>query len=300
MRPELRLVCAAGASVSKRRTEDFARWNAWYARLRRPVQLMVILLFILLPWVNARGWTRIYGSLFAVNIYGLPFADPLSALQVLLIDGHVAAQLWTGALLVVLLAFALGRVFCGWLCPYGLLSELIYAVRRLLTPLLPGDAAVRSALRFRLALCLVGLVAACLGAFPVLQRFSMPGELSLAPLRALEGWEACMAALLPPGVILLAEGVSGRRLWCRYACPQSVCLALAACCFPGAFGVKWTPGRCCCPQNDRPCLRACTLGLAARQSNGPPRGECVQCAQCVSACAERGAALRMGWQTPST
>jgi ferredoxin-type protein NapH len=233
-------------------------------------------------------------------MYGLPFADPLSALQVLLVDGHFAAQLWTGAAVVLFLAFSLGRVFCGWLCPYGLLSELVHALRRRLPPLLPEDAAARPALRLRIALCVAGLAAACLGAFPVLQRFSMPGELSLAPLRALEGWEACMAVLLPPSAVLLAEGVSGRRLWCRYVCPQSVCLALAARCFPGAFGVKWTPGRCSCPLDARPCLHACSLGLTARQSNGPPRGECMQCAQCVSACAEHGAALRMGWQTPST
>jgi ferredoxin-type protein NapH len=270
-------------------------WNAWYARLRRPAQLAVILFFILLPWANARGWTRIYGSLFALNIYGLPFADPLSALQVLLIDGHCAVKLWTGAALVLLLAFALGRVFCGWLCPYGLLSELVHTARRRLPTLLCVDAAERHAFWLRFALCASGMAAALACAFPVLQRLSMPGELSLVPLRALEGWELCLAALSPPGAALLAEGISGRRLWCRYACPQSVCLTLAAQCFPGAFGVRWTPERCSCPHGDRPCRRACSLGLTARQKAGPPRGECIQCAQCVSACAARGAALRIGW-----
>ena len=283
--------CAADpASAGMRKSVP---WHAWYARLRRPTQFAVLLLFILLPWANAQGWTRIYGSLFAANVYGLPLADPLSALQVLLLDGHFAVQLWAGAALVLLLACVLGRVFCGWLCPYGLLSELVYALRRQ-PPILYEDAATRHAFRLRVALCAFGLVAAFFCTFPALQRFSMPGELSLTPLRALEGWAICMAALLPPGAALLAEGISGRRLWCRFACPQSVCLAFAAHCFPGAFGVKWTSGRCTCPQNDRPCRRACSLGLAPRQKYGPPRSECMQCAQCVSACAERGAALRMG------
>jgi len=277
------------------RAQKSMHWNAWYARLRRPAQLAVVLFFIVLPWANAQGWTRIYGSLFALNIYGLPFADPLSALQVLLLDGHFAVQLWTGAALVVFLAFALGRVFCGWLCPYGLLSELVYALRRRLPPLLRADTAARHGFWLRSAVCAAGIVAALASGFPVLQRFSMPGELSLAPLRALEGWELSIALLWLPGAVLLAEGISSRRLWCRYICPQSVCLALAAQCFPNAFGVRWTPVRCTCPHNDRPCQSACSLGLAARQKNGPPRGECVQCAQCVTACAERGAALRIGW-----
>jgi ferredoxin-type protein NapH len=268
--------------------------------LRRPSQLAVILVFCLLPWANAQGWTRIYGSLFALNIYGLPFADPLSALQVLLLDGHFSVTLWTGAALVLLAACALGRVFCGWLCPCGLLSELVYALRRRLPPLLHDDAAVRHAFGCRLAVCLCGLAAAFFCGFPVLQRFSMPGELSLSPLRASGGWEICVAALLAPGAALLAEGISGRRVWCRWLCPQSVCLSLAARCFPGAFGVKWTPGRCTCPRDDRPCRHACSLGLAARQHTGPPRSECIQCGQCVSACAERGAALRMALYTPST
>ncbi|MDR2694939.1 MAG: 4Fe-4S binding protein [Deltaproteobacteria bacterium] len=289
MRPDS---CAEVAASASR--------HAWYVRLRRPVQLVVILAFAVLPWANAQGWTQVYGSFFALNIYGLPLADPLSAFQVLLTGGHFSVTLCTGAALVVLTAFALGRVFCGWLCPYGLLSELAYAARRGLLPFRHEDAAARHAFGCRLAVCVFGAVAAVFCAFPVLQRFSMPGELSLAPLRAVEGWAICVAALWPPGLALLAEGISGRRLWCRYACPQSVCLTLAAQCFPGAFGVKWTPGRCTCPRDDRPCRRACSLGLTAGQRNGPPRGECMQCAQCVSACAERGAALRMGLSTPST
>jgi len=275
------------------------RWSLWILRLRRPIQIAVFVFFIALPFANAQGWTQIYGSLFALDVYGLPFADPLSAVQVLLTDGHFAPVLWTGAALVVLLVCALGRVFCGWVCPYGLLSELVHAARCRVSSL-PVEAALpRHALWCRLALCSCGLAAAYFCAFPVLQRFSMPGELSLAPLRALEDWASYAAALAPAGAVLTAELAGGRRLWCCYVCPQSVCLSLAARCFPGAFGVKWTPGRCNCSRNDRACRRVCTLGLTAGRQGGPPRGECMQCGRCVSACAERGAALRMAF-VPST
>ena len=294
MLPESRIADAAQGAALGMQTVKSPTWNLWYARLRRPAQLVVVLAFVLLPWANVRGWTRIYGSLFALNVYGVPFADPLSALQVLVIEGHFAARLWTGAALVLLMACVLGRFFCGWLCPYGLLSELVYALRRRLPPLLREDAGARHAYWLRMALCAMGLVAACVCAFPVLQRFSMPGELSLAPVRVLLNWDMGAALLAPPGMVLLVEGISGKRLWCRYACPQSVSLALAAQGFPGGFGVRWTRARCACPPDDRPCRRACSLGLTPRQKNGPPRSECVQCARCVTACADRGAALRIG------
>ncbi|MCL1985445.1 MAG: quinol dehydrogenase, partial [Betaproteobacteria bacterium] len=110
----------------------------------------------------------------------------------------------------------------------------------------------------------------------------------------LEGWAVFLAVLLPPGMILLVEGISGRRLWCSYICPQSVCLAVAAQCLPGGFGIKWAPERCACPHDDRLCQRVCSLGLIPNRKGGPPRNECSQCAQCVSACEKRGAALRIG------
>ena len=294
MCPDCGPASAATPAPAGVRAGKSASWNVWYVRLRRPAQIATLLAFIVLPWANACGWTRMYGSLFAMNIYGLPLADPLSALQVLLTDGYFAVQLWTGAALVLLLAFALGRVFCAWLCPYGLLSELVYALRRRLPPLLPENAAGRFAFWSRIAVCALGIVAALVCGLPVLQRFSMPGELSLAPLRVVEGWAVFLAALLPPGAVLLAEGISGRRLWCRYICPQSVCLAFAAQRLPGGFGVKWDPARCACSHEDRACQRICSLGLTPNRKGGPPRNECSQCAQCVSACAERGAALRIG------
>ena len=294
MPPEACVSETAGAATGRVQTASPPGWNAWYVRLRRPIQLVVALSFFVLPWANAQGWVHIRGSLFAMNIYGLPFADPLSALQVLLLEGYFAPQLWAGAVLVVLTACAFGRFFCGWLCPYGLLSELVYGWRKRWALPHRKTAPMRHAFLLRLALCVVGLVGAFVFALPLVQRFSMPGELSLAPLRVVDGWSIGLALLFPPGLALLIEGLSGRRLWCRYACPQSVCLSLAAQCFPGGFGVTWAPARCTCRHDDRACQRACSLGLAPCHVNGPPRSECSQCGQCVSACAERGAALRIG------
>lgn len=129
---------------------------------------------------------------------------------------------------------------------------------------------------------------------PWLNQFSMPGWYSKVFQLAVFSGAPPFGALIFPALLIL-EGFIGKRVWCRYLCPQSVSLALAAHCLPRGFGVKWSPGRCSCRGSALPpCQTACSLGLTARQANGPPRSECFQCAECVSICAKHGAALKLG------
>ena len=279
--------------------------NRWYLRLRRPVQCSVFLLFLLLPWLHSKGFVGINGSLYALKIFGVPFADPLSTVQALL-GGMVPFALWAGAGLVLLVALLFGRVFCGWLCPFGLLSETAHALRRRFvfskaqTLVSSAPHAYRQWFRARTGLCLLGFLLAALLGFPLLHSVSLPGELSLLSLQAGEGTVALLTALSLPLVVLLAETVTGKRLWCR-VCPQAACLALAAACTNKGLGVAWNPTRCTCPRHARKCEAACSLQLPIRCKNGPPRSECVQCGDCVAACgkactAVQGQALLLGFK----
>ena len=264
--------------------------NRWYVRLRCPVQCSVFVLFLLLPWLHSKGFVGISGSLYALNVFGVPFADPISTVQALL-GGMVPFSLWAGATIVLLIALLFGRVFCGWLCPFGLLSEAAHTLRRRLLPpkaeALTSSAptAYRQWFRIRTGLCLLGVTLAAWLGFPVLNSVSLPGELSLLSLQAHEGVGAVLVALALPVAVLLAEAITGKRLWCR-VCPQAACLALAAACTHKGFGVAWNPSRCTCPRHARMCEAACSLQLPVRRNNGPPRSECVQCGDCVSACAK--------------
>ncbi len=258
-------------------------------RLRRLVQAAVLLLLAVLPWLNREGFMGMKGSLFAFDCFGLPFADPLGAVQVGLSGFVPGWRLAGGAFAVLAVALCLGRIFCSWLCPFGLLSELAHAVRgkRPSKPL-------RHGFRSRAAIALIGLALVPLLGFPLLNQLSLPGGLSLGFLTAaapissktihtiLEHSVFFAVPFLPIIAVLAVELVTGKRLWCRWVCPQSVLLALIAR-LPVAPRLHRTLSRCVC-KGLPACRSACSLGLDPRNPRSSSPLECTNCGACVLAC----------------
>ena len=262
--------------------------------VRRAAQLLVVAGLCALPWGNAAGWRGVSGSFFALDFLGMPFADPVGAAQVAAMGFLPAGRLLGGALLSLGLALLLGRVFCSWACPYGLLSELVYSLRWRRSG---ARLVVRQAFWGKILLLVLGLVAALGVGFPVLGIVSLPGELSLLPVLAWQGdaiWPLLVGAAVPL-VALLLEFATGKRLWCRFVCPQSVLLGAAAKGLPKALRglrIGWQAEKCTC-KGKAPCQQACSLDLNPRRKGGPERHDCTHCGDCVSTCAAYGKAL--GW-----
>ena len=148
-------------------------------RLRRLVQVAVLLLLAALPWLNRDGFTGMKGSLFAFDFFGLPFADPLGAVQIGLSGIIPGWRLIAGALVVLAVALCLGRIFCSWFCPFGFLSELVHAIRGRRPP-----KPLKHGFRSRAVIALVGLALVPLLGFPLLNQLSLPGGLSLGRRRS--------------------------------------------------------------------------------------------------------------------
>ena len=275
-----------------------------YKVLRRTMQVAVLALFCLLPWVDSLEESRfafISGSLFALDLAGLPFADPVGALQVAAGGFLPGARQLIGALLSLALAFVMGRVFCSWICPYGFFSELVHALRGRLfgAPAVEKVEKKAQARAFGLkgGIVLLGLVGAALLGWPVLNMLAMPGELSLVPVHVWQSGGLTVALTLGllalPLAALVLELLTGKRLWCRYVCPQSVLLGLSARFFPRTgkgLRIDWQAKRCSCGK-DAPCRGACSLGLNPRNAEGPERRDCTMCGDCVKACSSKGKAL---------
>lgn len=110
---------------------DSRNWllrNRWLLA-RRSSQILIQLLFMIGPWFGV-WWFK--GNLSANLVLGtVPLADPFVVSQVLASGVWPSQNLLIGAALVM--AFYLlvgGRVFCSWVCPVNLVTDLASWLRR--------------------------------------------------------------------------------------------------------------------------------------------------------------------------
>ena len=262
---------------------------------RRMVQTGIALAFIAIPVLNSKEINILSGNFLSFNFAGLPLADPLASLQVMAGVVSATPAMLIGMGIALLLAALMGPVFCAWICPYGLLSELLHRERvsqdTKNVPPMTGRSFAGKAL-----LVLTGLLAVVFFLpVPGLNQLSMPGWYSRAIQHAVLYREALWGAVIMIPAVLLAERISGRRFWCRYICPQSVLIALAGLVLPGRFGVRFAPKACTCPASDRSCMKTCSLNLNPRKQDTAQRLQCTNCGDCIDACKKRGRALSFGF-----
>jgi len=250
---------------------------------RRCVQLAMIALLA----SPLTGLSIFSGNLAAADLLGLPLADPLAFLQVLLGSRVLVWSYLVSALAVVGFYFLLGgRSFCGWVCPVGLFTELADRLRKRL-----GTGQTTLPLRFnRWALALV-LVVAALTSVPLFEVLSPIGMVGRA---------IAFGSLLPlllVSVIVLCEVVVAQRVWCRSLCPLGGLYALVGRFSPLRVGFR--PERC---THCNDCLQVCpvqevllpSLEKGALQVTA---GDCTRCMACQEVCPAKALTINAGYHS---
>ena len=245
--------------------------------LRRTVQICLLLLLFVVPWLNQQGISLVSGTLYSFAIGPLWITDPAIGLQTLFTTRRVDLTLLLSLLLPIALALGCGRVFCGWLCPQNALSELAdivaarLKIRRTLHPAPTPKARL-------LLLGLLLLLATVIG-LPLVSLLSAPGILSVQAAKLV--YEKTVGAELAlVGLIVLVELFLVRRAWCNFLCPVGTVL--------GVFRVRRTmkvvfseeDGRRC--THCHACAQACQLGLDPVADHLYP--QCHNCGACINAC----------------
>jgi len=253
--------------------------NRWTI-IRRLVQCGVVLLLA----SPAFGWSFFDGNLAAASLLGLQLSDPLATLQILLLTGTLSATLLTGTGIVLAFYGLLGgRVFCGWICPVHLLTDL--------AEMLPWARRLpRWSLGWKwAALLLTGVLSLLLGvpAFEILSPIGVSGRLLGF------GLGSSVAILV---LVVLLEWLLVRRGWCRSLCPLGAVYALLGRVSP--LAVAYKPERCShCGECERVC---CVPEVLAPSLTGAVErihsGECSRCGACVGICPDQ--ALNFGLRRP--
>lgn len=270
---------------------------------RRLVQLYAALLYN----ANLKGFVdgHLYsGNLKAacvpgLNCYSCPGAIgscPLGALQnALNAAGHTAP--WYVMGILALFGVMLGRTICGWICPMGLMQELLH---RIPTPKIRKSGVTRklSCLKYVFLAVFVIAVPLIWGAgkgiiLPAFCKYICPagtleGAVGLLQSPANSSSFGQLRALFTgKWVIMLAVGllcVFCFRAFCRFICPLGAIYG-----FFNRFaltGVKVNPDRCVdCGR----CVAGCPMDIRHVGDH-----ECISCGKCIAACDQGAIALKCG------
>ena len=269
---------------------------------RKLIQLYAALLFN----ANLKGFVngKIYqGALKNVctpglNCYSCPGASgacPLGSLQNALGASNKRAPYYVIGI-ILLYAILLGRIICGFLCPFGLIQELLYKIK---TPKLQKNrfTKILSYFKYVLLVFLVGIVPLLYG----LRNVPLPGfckyvcpagtiegafgllsnkvnESSLGMLGPLFTWKFAITVSVVVGSVFIY------RMFCRFLCPLGALYGI----FNkfAILGIKLDKPSC---TNCGLCISKCKMDITEVGDH-----ECINCGECVGVCPTKAISWRGG------
>lgn len=258
---------------------------------RKLIQLYTALLFN----ANIKGF--INGTIYkgdtksvcmpGLNCYSCPgavTACPLGSLQAAVSSGRSTLYYIGGILLLYCIMF--GRFICGWLCPFGLVQELLYKIK---VPKVKKNAFTR-ALTYLKYVILVFFVIIVPVAYafrdkplPAFCKYICPagtlgGGLSLLAHKANAGYFEMLGPIFTWKFLLmvsiLVACIFVFRLFCRFVCPLGALYSLFN--KLSLFGVKVDTTKC---TDCGLCVNHCKMDI----KNVGDR-ECISCGDCISVC----------------
>jgi ferredoxin-type protein NapH len=235
---------------------------------------------------------------WSARLFGISLTDLLAAAESAFATRSLVSVLAAGALLPLLATLLLGRVYCGWICPVGILMPLIRRLRSALAFLeLPvHDVRLWKGNKFALlgAATLIGLV----GGLPILHYIYPPAILSreahsFATVlfdRAEAGrfgfpWGFFSGGMIFLGLVALVEVAVAPGFWCATLCPGGALYSALS--RWKLLRLKRTRSACV---DCVACDKVCPMQL--RPMTDETGAECDACGVCVDACPTKAQSFR--------
>ena len=269
----------------------FTKIKVWFQN-HKPTKRRIIQLYAaLLTNANIKGFFN--GQIYkgatknlcvpGLNCYSCPGAVgacPLGSLQNALSasDTRMPAYIFG---IIILFGLLLGRTICGWLCPFGLIQELLHKIK---TPKLKKSKATRILSYFKYVILVAFVVIV-----PVV--FLVPGFCEyICPAGTLEGGlglllneknEGLLSILGPLFtwkftvlVLFVVGSVFIYRFFCRFLCPLGAIYGFF--CKLAMLGVKIDKDKC---TDCGLCISVCKMDVKKVGDH-----ECIHCGACVGVC----------------
>ena len=233
------------------------------------------------------------------NCYSCPGAAgacPLGSIQnALACSGHRAG--WYVLGIIMIFGLSLGRTICGWLCPLGLIQELLHKIP---TPKIPKSRVTRALSYLKYVILAVFVVAIPMW-YGIRHDMAIPGFCKyICPAGTFEGAIALLSnpknssyfAMLGilftrKFVIMLVIATACifcYRSFCRFICPLGAIYGMFN--RLALISVKVDESRCI---GCGACVRSCKMDVRHTGDH-----ECINCAKCMSVCNKNALSLKCG------
>lgn len=269
-------------------------WDWRFLILRRGVQVGVMLLFFgTLHW----GWQLagapvLRGNLSASELLGaIPLADPFAVLQQLVSGQALHTTVLLGAAILLVFYALAGRVFCSWVCPMNLVTDLAGWLR---IKLKINDLfrLARGTRYWMLAMALI------LSVLMGVAAFEWVSPISMLHRELIYGAGMGLTAALG---IFVFDVLIVKHGWCGHLCPLGAFYALLG--RRALLRVRFDDASCTrCGECVRVCPEPQVLNFRkAAEAGRVDFGECSNCARCIPVCPEHSLdlALRSNARTAS-
>lgn len=258
---------------------------------RKLIQLYAALLFN----ANVKGF--ISGTIFkgnskavcvpGINCYSCPGAVgacPLGSIQGSFSSGKSTMFYVFG--IIALYGLMLGRMICGWLCPFGLVQELLYKIR---TPKVKKSFVTRalSFLKYVILVFFVVIVPIIYALrdvpLPAFCKYICPagtfeGGLGLLSNKINESYFSMLGPIFTWKFLLLVAfsvaAVFIFRVFCRFICPLGALYGLFN--KISFFGIKLNEDKCI---GCNKCINKCKMDIRKVGDS-----ECISCGECIEVC----------------
>lgn len=228
-----------------------------------------------------------------LNCYSCPGAVgacPIGALQAVLGSGTFRVSLYVFGF-IGLMGMLFGRLICGWVCPFGLVQELLYKIPlRKKRKNMPGHRKLLKLKYILLALLLLvpmletvlkgsGSPAFCAWICPAGTLLGGIPQLILDPgLRSAAGLRFIVKLVLLLAVLVLSVLVY--RPFCKYMCPLGALYSLANPVSVYRYVIDTDKCVKC-----GACQAVC--GMDIKVWEDPNARECIRCGRCKAACKQK-------------
>lgn len=265
-------------------------WSWRYFVLRRLTQFGILLMFLGTAhwsWEPAKDVPLLTGNLSASKFAGLiPMADPFATLQIF-VTGHMLQKEVAIGALIVLAFYALvgGRVYCAWVCPVNLVTDLAGWLRNRFG--IKAQVYISRNTRYFVlvaALVLSGLMG--VAAFEWVSPIGMTHREIIFGLGL--GFQALLAIFLFD-LLILKHG------WCGHLCPLGAFWSVAGR-RTSQLRVRFDATTCThCGECAKVCPEPQVLNLKLLEQAGYVySGECSNCGRCTPICPE--GSLSFDWK----